>query len=77
VVAQLLAMRNYMDLVLVDIVDGLLESKSLDLPEADRVLDYDTRIGGSNGYSGPHGSDVTAITSGLSRKSRESRDALT
>ncbi len=75
-VAQLLAQRNYADVVLVDIVEGLPQGKALDLTEAGPVLGYDTNVTGTNGYDEAAGSDVVVITSGIARKPGMSRDDL-
>lgn len=75
-VAQYLALRDYADIVLVDIVDGLPQGKALDLAEAAPVLGYDSRVSGSNGYEETAGSDLVVITSGIARKPGMSRDDL-
>jgi len=75
-VAQLLAQRDYADIVLVDIVEGLPQGKALDLMEAGPVLGYDSRLTGSNTYEESAGSDVVVITSGIARKPGMSRDDL-
>ena len=75
-VAQLLALRDYADVVLVDIVEGMPQGKALDLMQAGPVLGYDTRLTGSNGYAETAGSDVVVITSGIARKPGMSRDDL-
>jgi malate dehydrogenase len=75
-VAQLLALRDYVDIVLVDIVEGLPQGKALDLMEAGPVLGYDTQLVGTNGYDETAGSDVVVITSGIARKPGMSRDDL-
>ncbi len=75
-VAQLVAQRDYADVVLVDIVDGLPQGKALDLLEAGPVLGYDTQLTGSNAYEETDGSDVVVITSGIARKPGMSRDDL-
>jgi malate dehydrogenase len=62
--------------VLVDIVEGLPQGKSLDLNEAGPVDGYDMRFKGSNGYDDTANSDVVVITSGLPRKPGMSRDDL-
>ncbi len=74
--AQLLAQRDYADVVLVDIVDGLPQGKALDLAEAGPVLGYDTALTGANGYEDTVNSDVVVITSGIARKPGMSRDDL-
>ncbi len=75
-VAQLLALRDYADLILVDIVEGLPQGTALDLMQAGPVLGYDTRLTGSNDYDETAGSDVVVITSGIARKPGMSRDDL-
>jgi malate dehydrogenase len=73
---QRLAERDYADLVMVDIVEGLPQGKALDLREAGPVVGYDSRVTGTNGYRETAGSDVCVITSGLPRKPGMSRDDL-
>lgn len=75
-VAQLLAQRNYADVVLVDIVEGFPQGKALDLAEAGPELGYDTSVTGANGYDEAAGSDVVVITSGIGRKPGMSRNDL-
>ncbi len=75
-VAQMLALRDYADVVLVDIVEGMPQGKALDLMQAGPVLGYDTRLIGTNGYEETVGSDVVVITSGIARKPGMSRDDL-
>lgn len=74
--AQRLAERDYADVVLVDIVEGLPQGKALDIQEAGPVVGYDSRITGSNSYAETAGSDVVVITSGVPRKPGMSRDDL-
>ncbi len=74
--AQRLAERNYADVVLVDIVEGLPQGKALDILESGPVLDFDSNVVGSNGYEESAGSDVVVITSGSPRKPGMSRDDL-
>ncbi|MBA2519148.1 MAG: malate dehydrogenase [Chloroflexia bacterium] len=73
---QFLALRDYADIVLVDIVEGLPQGKALDLMQAGPILGFDTRITGTNGYTGTTDSDVVVITSGIARKPGMSRDDL-
>ncbi len=74
--AQLLAQRDYADVVLIDIVEGLPQGKALDLLEAGPVLGYDTLVTGATTYESTAGSDVVVITSGIARKPGMSRDDL-
>ena len=71
-----LAQREIADIVLVDIVEGMAQGKSLDMTEAMPVIGSDVRVIGSNGYSETAGSDIVVITAGLSRKPGMSRDDL-
>jgi malate dehydrogenase len=73
---QRLSERDYADLVMVDIVEGLPQGKALDLREAGPVVGYDTYITGTNTYRETAGSDLCVITSGLPRKPGMSRDDL-
>jgi malate dehydrogenase len=75
-VAQYLALRDYADIVLVDIVEGMPQGKALDLAETGPVLGYDSSVTGSNGYDETAGSDIVVITSGIARKPGMSRDDL-
>jgi malate dehydrogenase len=74
--AQRLAERDYADVVLVDIVEGLPQGKALDLNEAGPVVGYEPRVVGTNGYEETAGSDICVITSGIARKPGMSRDDL-
>ncbi len=74
--AQRLAERNYADVVLVDIVEGLPQGKALDILESGPILGYDSNVIGANDYEESAGSDVVVITSGSPRKPGMSRDDL-
>ena len=74
--AQELARRDYCDVALVDIKDGLAEGKALDINQAGAVLGYEPRVVGSTGYDITAGSDVVVITAGLPRQPGMSRDDL-
>ena len=74
--AQRLAERDYADIVLVDIVEGLPQGKALDILEAGPVYGYDSNVTGTNGYEETAGSSIAVITSGIARKPGMSRDDL-
>ena len=74
--AQRLAERNYADVVLVDIVEGLPQGKALDMLESGPVIGFDSVVEGTNDYSDTAGSDIVVITSGSPRKPGMSRDDL-
>jgi malate dehydrogenase len=71
-----LAERDYADVVLVDIVEGMPQGKALDLNQAGPVVGYEPNMIGTNGYDETSGSDIVVITSGLPRKPGMSRDDL-
>lgn len=75
-VAQMLALRDYADVVLVDIVEGLPQGKSLDLMQVGPLMGFDSHLSGANGYEETAGSSVVVITSGIARKPGMSRDDL-
>lgn len=64
------------EVVLVDIVEGMPQGKSLDMWESAPVEGFDSRVIGSNSYEDTAGSAVTIITAGLARKPGMSRDDL-
>ena len=74
--AQLLAMRDYADVVLLDIVENLPQGKALDINQMGAVLGYEPNVVGTNGYDESAGSDVVVITAGVPRKPGMSRDDL-
>jgi malate dehydrogenase len=74
--AQRLAERDYADVVLVDIVEGLPQGKALDLNQSGPVVGYEAHVTGTNGYEESAGSDIVVITSGSPRKPGMSRDDL-
>jgi malate dehydrogenase len=74
--AQELARRDYADVVLVDIKEGLPEGKALDVNQAGAVLGYEPNVTGSTTYEPTAGSDVVVITAGLPRQPGMSRDDL-
>ena len=74
--AQRLAERDYADIVLVDIVEGMPQGKCLDLNQAGPVVGYEATLTGTNGYEETSGSDIVVITSGFPRQPGMSRDDL-
>ncbi len=74
--AQLTAQKQLGDVVLVDIVEGVPQGKSLDLVETGPIEGYDSRITGTNSYDETAGSDIVVITAGIPRKPGMSRDDL-
>jgi malate dehydrogenase len=74
--AQELARRDYCDVALVDIKEGLAEGKALDINQSGAVLGYEPRVTGSTEYVITAGSDVVVITAGVPRTGDMSRDDL-
>jgi malate dehydrogenase len=74
--AQEIARRDYANVVLVDIKEGLPQGKALDIDQAAAVLGYEATVSGSNGYEETAGSEVVVITAGLPRQPGMSRDDL-
>jgi malate dehydrogenase len=74
--AQVLASRDYADVVLVDIKEGLPQGKALDINQMGAVLGYEPNVVGSNAYDASAGSAVVVITAGLPRSPGMSRDDL-
>jgi len=74
--AQVLAARDYADVVLVDIKEGLPHGKALDINQMGAVLGYEPNVVGSNGYEESAESDVVVITAGVPRTGDMSRDDL-
>lgn len=74
--AQRLAERDYADVVLVDIVEGMPQGKALDLNQSGPVVGYEPNVVGTNGYEETAGSDIVVITSGFPRQPGMSRDDL-
>ena len=67
-VAQGIALKELADVVLVDIVEGVPQGKTLDLMETAPVEKYDSILTGTNTYDGTENSDIVVITAGLPRK---------
>jgi malate dehydrogenase len=75
-VAMGCATKELGDVVLLDILEGPPQGKSLDLLEASPVLGFDAITRGTNSYDDTDGSDIVVITAGLARKPGMSRDDL-
>lgn len=74
--AQRLAERDYCDVVLIDIIEGMPQGKALDIEEAGPVYGYDSHVVGANDYEKSRDSDLVVITSGIARRPGMSRDDL-
>jgi malate dehydrogenase len=71
-----LARSDYLDVVLVDIVENLPQGKALDMNQMGAVVGFEPRIVGSNDYEETAGSDVVVITAGVPRKPGMTREDL-
>jgi malate dehydrogenase len=74
--AQRLVEKEIADVVLVDIIPGVPQGKSLDILESAPVERFDAKLTGTNGYEETSGSDVVVVTAGVPRKPGMSRDDL-
>jgi malate dehydrogenase len=74
--AQRVAEKELADVVLIDILEGVPQGKTLDLAEAAPVELYNSKLTGSQNYEDTANSDVVIITAGLPRKPGMSRDDL-
>jgi malate dehydrogenase len=74
--AYITATKQLGDVVLLDIVKGLAEGKTLDIAEASPVQLYDCGITGTTEWEQTADSNIVIITSGLPRKPGMSRDDL-
>ena len=74
--AHWIASKELADVVLVDIVEGTPQGKSLDLAQAAPIDGFDVKLVGANSYEETKDSDIVIITAGLPRKPGMSRDDL-
>ena len=70
------AAKQLGDIVLLDIVDGLAQGKSLDLAQAGAIQLYDCQIVGTQDWAKSVDSDIVIVTSGLPRRPGMVRDDL-
>jgi malate dehydrogenase len=75
--AYVLAQRNIVqDIVLIDVLEGIPQGKTLDMYQSGAVEGYDTRVIGTNNYADTKGSDIIVMTAGKPRKPGMSREDL-
>ena len=74
--AQRACEKELANVILVDIVEGMPQGKSLDLCEASPIECHDARITGTNAFEETAGSEVIIVTAGIARKPGMSRDDL-
>jgi malate dehydrogenase len=71
-----IAEKNMADVAMVDIVEGMPQSKGLDFLHAAALRRYNVSIFGTNAIDGIAGSDVVVFTAGVARKPGMDRMAL-
>ena len=74
--AQRIVEKGYADIVLADIIQGLPQGKALDILESAPILNFNSRLSGTNNYQATANSDVVIITSGIGRKPGMNRNEL-
>ena len=74
--AQCLVEKDFADVVLLDIIEGLPQGKALDIYQSSPITGFSSEITGTNDYQDTTGSDVVVITSGIGRKPGMTRDEL-
>jgi len=60
--AFIIAEKELGEVVMLDIVEGMPQGKGLDMAEASSILRYDSRIVGTNDYTGIADSDIVVVT---------------
>ena len=63
-----IAEKNLGDIVMIDVIQGLPQSKGLDFLHAAPLREYRVHIYGTNGYDEIRGSDAVVLTAGIARK---------
>ncbi|MFZ3073068.1 MAG: malate dehydrogenase [Thermodesulfobacteriota bacterium] len=71
-----LAQKELGDVLLLDVIEGMPQGKSLDMMQASAVEGFDSNITGSNDFKDIAGSDIVIITAGLARKPGMTRSDL-
>ncbi|WP_231288334.1 malate dehydrogenase [Mariprofundus ferrooxydans] len=74
--AFLAAQKELANVVMIDVMDGVPQGKSLDMYEASPILGFDAAVHGTQDYADTADSDLVIITAGIARKPGMSRDDL-
>jgi len=74
--AFLAAQRELANIVMIDVMEGVPQGKSLDMYESSPILGFDALVHGTQDYADTADSDLVIITAGLARKPGMSRDDL-
>ena len=71
-----IAQKELGDVMLLDVLEGMPQGKSLDMTQASTIEGFDSTITGSNDFKDIAGSDIVIITAGLARKPGMTRSDL-
>jgi len=74
--AQRLIERDFADVIILDIIEGLPQGKALDIQQSAHILGFSHHILGTNRYEDTANSDIVIVTSGIARKPGMTRDEL-
>jgi len=74
--AQRLIEKDFADVVMLDVVEGIPQGKALDISQSANVLGFSHIITGSNDYAETAGSEIVVITAGIARKPGMTREEL-
>src|SRR6185369_9009050 len=74
--ALLSGLKEFGDIALVDIVEGVPQGKALDIAQSSAIEGWDAAVSGVNDMAAIGGADVVIVTAGVPRKPGMSRDDL-
>jgi len=74
--AFLAAQKELANIVMIDVMEGVPQGKSLDMYEASPIQGFDAVVHGTQDYADTADSDLVIITAGIARKPGMSRDDL-
>ncbi|MFH1642704.1 MAG: malate dehydrogenase [Nanoarchaeota archaeon] len=74
--ALAISQKEIAEVILIDVVEGVPQGKSLDLLEASPLQSNDCKLCGSNTCKDVAGADIVVITAGLARKPGMTREDL-
>src|SRR6202166_3107413 len=74
--AHLIGLKEWGDVVMFDIAEGIPQGKALDIAQSSPVDKFDAHFAGINTYEAIEGASVCIVTAGVPRKPGMSRDDL-
>lgn len=74
--ALLAGLKEFGDVTLFDIAEGMPQGKALDIAQASPIEGFNAAVTGANDYTALADSDVVIVTAGVARKPGMSRDDL-